>query len=196
MHRWQPAADGTIITGNRVERIRATKGGTGQNGNGINIFRAGNVIVANNVVGPCAFSAIRANSASNIQITANNCTASGETAIYSEFAFEGAVVSSNIVDGAANGISMVNFNAGGRMAVCSGNLVRNLSTKGPYAADPPGFAVIDGIGWKSRRKDLERLHSMWAANDSSSMRARSPVKGVGKGTIEPRGACMAPPFGL
>jgi uncharacterized secreted repeat protein (TIGR03808 family) len=141
VHRWQPADDQTMVTGNRVERILARNGGTGQFGNGINIFRAANVIVSGNSVSDCAFSAIRANSASNIQISGNSCQRSGETAVYSEFAYEGAVISANIVDGAANGISMVNFNEGGRIAVCSGNIVRNLSTQGPYPADPPGFGV-------------------------------------------------------
>jgi uncharacterized secreted repeat protein (TIGR03808 family) len=141
VHRWQPAQDATIVSGNRVSRISARNGGTGQFGNGINLFRANNVIVTNNIVSDCAFSAIRANSASNMQIANNTCTGSGETAIYSEFAFEGAVISGNLVDGAANGISIVNFNEGGRLAVCSGNIVRNLSTEGPYKADPPGFGV-------------------------------------------------------
>lgn len=141
VHRWQPGADGTIISGNRVERIAARNGGTGQFGNGINLFRADGVIVSGNHVSGCAFSAIRANSSSNIQITGNTCLRAGETSIYAEFAFEGAVVSSNIVDGAANGISIVNFNEGGRMGVCTGNVVRNLSTEGPYRADPPGFGV-------------------------------------------------------
>jgi len=141
VHRWQPADDGAIVTGNRVQRIQARNGGTGQFGNGINIFRAGNVIVSDNQVADCAFSAIRSNSGSNIQVSGNNCARSGETAIYSEFAFEGAVISNNIVDGAANGISAVNFNEGGRMGVCSGNLVRNLSQSGPYKADAPGFGV-------------------------------------------------------
>jgi uncharacterized secreted repeat protein (TIGR03808 family) len=141
VHRWQAAEDRTLVAQNRVERIAARNGGTGQNGNGINIFRAVNVIVSNNHVSDCAFSAIRANSASNIQIAGNNCSRSGETAIYAEFAFEGALISANVVDGAANGISVVNFNEGGRMATVSGNLVRNLSTKGPYPADPPGFGV-------------------------------------------------------
>jgi len=141
VHRWQAADDQTMITGNRVERILARNGGTGQFGNGINVFRAGNVIVSGNSVADCAFSAIRANSASNIQIGGNTCQRSGETAVYSEFAYEGAVISANIVDGAANGISMVNFNEGGRIGVCSGNIVRNLSTQGPYPADPPGFGV-------------------------------------------------------
>ncbi|TPJ24624.1 TIGR03808 family TAT-translocated repetitive protein [Mesorhizobium sp. B2-7-2] len=141
VHRWQAAEDGTIVSGNRVQRIGARSGGTGQNGNGINAFRAGNVIISGNVVSDCAFTAVRANSSSNLQITGNTCSRSGETGIYSEFSFEGAVISNNLVDGAANGISIVNFNEGGRMAVCSNNIVRNLSTTGPYTADPPGFGV-------------------------------------------------------
>ncbi|HEV2896271.1 MAG TPA: TIGR03808 family TAT-translocated repetitive protein [Pseudaminobacter sp.] len=141
VHRWQIADDGTIVTGNHVERIAARNGGTGQNGNGINTFRANGVMVANNSVSDCAFSAIRANSSSNLQIAGNRCMRSGETALYAEFAFEGAIISGNIVDSAANGISIVNFNEGGRMGVCSGNIVRNLSTEGPYPADAPGFGV-------------------------------------------------------
>lgn len=141
VHRWQPGEDGTIVSGNRVERIHALHGGTGQFGNGINVFRAGNVTVTGNQVADCAFSAIRSNSGGNVQVSGNTCLRSGETAIYSEFAFEGAAISSNIVDGAANGISVVNFNEGGRMGVVSGNLVRNLSETGPYKADPPGFGV-------------------------------------------------------
>ena len=141
VHRRQAGDDGTIVTGNRVERIAAKSGGTGQYGNGINIFRADKVVVSGNIVSDCAFSAIRANSASNLQIAGNNCSRSGETALYAEFSFEGVVVNGNIVDGAANGISIVNFDKGGRMAVCSGNIVRNLSTEGPYPADTPGFGV-------------------------------------------------------
>ncbi|KAB2949551.1 MAG: TIGR03808 family TAT-translocated repetitive protein, partial [Rhizobiaceae bacterium] len=141
VHRWQAADDGTIVTGNRVERIAARNGGTGQFGNGINIFRANNVLVANNSVSDCAFSAIRANSSSNLRVAGNAALRSGETALYAEFAFDGAIVNANIVDGAANGISIVNFNEGGRMGTVSGNIVRNLSSTGPYQADPPGFGV-------------------------------------------------------
>ncbi|RJT33519.1 TIGR03808 family TAT-translocated repetitive protein [Mesorhizobium waimense] len=141
VHRWQQAEDGTIVSGNRVQRIQARSGGTGQNGNGINAFRAGNVAISGNIVSDCAFSAIRANSSSNLQVSGNTCSRSGETALYSEFSFEGAIIGNNIVDGAANGISIVNFNEGGRMGVCSNNIVRNLSTTGPYPADAPGFGV-------------------------------------------------------
>ncbi len=117
VHRRQPGEDGTIVTGNRIERIRADSGGTGQFGNGINLYRADGVFVSGNVLSDCAFSAIRANASSNMQITGNTCLRSGETALYAEFAFEGAIVSGNIVDGAANGISIVTFAKGGRLAV-------------------------------------------------------------------------------
>lgn len=141
VHRYRIAEDGTMVTGNRVSAIRARAGGTGQNGNGINIFRAGNVIVSNNQVSDCAFSAIRANSASGVQIGNNQCLRSGETAIYSEFSFEGAMVSNNIVDGAANGISIVNFNEGGRLAVVNANIIRNILAKAPYPPLDAGFGI-------------------------------------------------------
>lgn len=141
VHRWQAGHDGTMVRANRVERILARNGGTGQFGNGINAFRADNVMISNNSILDCAFSAIRANSSSNVQIIGNSATRSGETAIYAEFAFDGAVINANLVDRAANGISVVNFNEGGRLASCSGNVVRNLSSKGPYTPSPPGFGL-------------------------------------------------------
>ena len=125
---WQPVkqSDGTIITGNRIEKIEARSGGEGQNGNGINVYRAGNVLVANNRISDCRFSAVRNNSGAGVQMTGNNCTALGEVALYSEFAMDGAVISANMIDDAATGISITNFNEGGRLAVCQGNMVRNL----------------------------------------------------------------------
>ena len=80
VHRWSTGEDATLIDGNRVMRISARAGGTGQNGNGINVFRADKVVVSGNIVSDCAFSAIRANSASNLQIAGNTCSRSGETA--------------------------------------------------------------------------------------------------------------------
>jgi uncharacterized secreted repeat protein (TIGR03808 family) len=139
VHRWEAAEDGTMVSGNRVFRISARDGGTGENGNGINIFRAANVMVTDNQISDCAFSAIRANSATDVQICDNQCLRSGETAIYSEFGFQGAIVSGNLIDGAANGILIVNFNEGGRLATVSDNIVRNLNLDGPYIHDGAGF---------------------------------------------------------
>ena len=135
--------DGSLIADNRIEDTGARAGGTGQNGNAINVFRASDVMVRGNHIRNAAFSAIRGNSASNIQIIGNNCAALDEVAIYSEFGFEGAVIADNVVDGAEAGISVTNFNEGGRLATVRGNIVRNLGTRRPNR--PPDEAGT-GIG--------------------------------------------------
>ncbi len=144
---WRSEAgdDGTLITDNRIEGVLARAGGSGQNGNGINVFRAANVVVQGNRIRGCAFSAVRGNAASNLQVIANNCTGSGEVAIYAEFGFEGAVIANNVVDGAAVGVAVTNFNQGGRFAVVQGNVIRNLTPKRPAGTDPNDGAGI-GIG--------------------------------------------------
>ena len=124
--RSAPGEDGTIVTQNRIERVAAADGGSGQNGNGINVFRAGNVIVAQNRITDCAFSAVRSNAGSACQILGNSCARLGEVALYAEFGFEGAVISDNVIETAASGISITNFNDGGRLAVCANNIVRDL----------------------------------------------------------------------
>ena len=141
VHRWEVGEDDTIVANNRVARIGAASGGTGQWGNGINVFRAAGVKIADNHVADCAFSAIRCNSASNAAITGNTALRSGETALYAEFAFRGALVANNVVDGAAVGVSIANFNEGGRLAVVANNVVRNLRDSGPYPARNAGFGI-------------------------------------------------------
>lgn len=139
VHRWGKGADGTMVRDNRLSNIRADNGGTGPFGNAINIYQADDVSVSGNHIADSAFTAIRANAASNIQITGNHCLRSGETAIYCEFGFEGAVVADNLVDGAANGVSVVNFDQGGRLSSITGNIVRNIAATGPYVHDNVGF---------------------------------------------------------
>lgn len=119
-----PAEDGTIVSRNRISRIRAEDGGTGQNGNGINIYRSGNVIVSENRVTDCMFSAVRNNAGSNCHIVNNSISRMGEVAIYCEFGFDGAVVSGNIIEDVALGISVTNYNEGGRLATVANNIVR------------------------------------------------------------------------
>lgn len=140
--RWSDGEDGSIVSGNRITDIGSNDGGTGQNGNGINVFRADSVIVSDNQISDCFFSAIRGNAASNIQITGNNCRSLGETAIFVEFGFDGTVVSNNLIDGATTGISITNFNNNGRLGVCSGNLVRNLNDHTKSPADDLNFLGI------------------------------------------------------
>ncbi len=134
--------DGTLVLDNRIEDIKAGPGGSGQYGNAINAFRAGNVIVRGNRIRNCDYSAVRGNSASNIHITGNSVSGVREVALYSEFAFEGAVIANNTVDGAALGVSVCNFNEGGRIAVVQGNIIRNLLPKRPIGTAPDDDAGI------------------------------------------------------
>lgn len=134
--------DGTLVADNRIEDIKAGPGGSGQYGNAINAFRAGNVIVRGNRIKNCDYSAVRGNSASNIHISGNSVSNVREVALYSEFAFEAAVIANNIVDGAAIGVSVCNFNEGGRIAVVQGNIIRNLIPKRPIGTAPDDDAGI------------------------------------------------------
>jgi uncharacterized secreted repeat protein (TIGR03808 family) len=134
--------DGTLVLDNRIEDVKAGPGGSGQYGNAINAFRAGNVVVRGNRISNCDYSAVRGNSASNIQITGNSVSGVREVALYSEFAFEGAVIANNTVDGAALGVSVCNFNEGGRIAVVQGNIIRNLLPKRPIGTAPDDDAGI------------------------------------------------------
>ncbi len=140
---WQSVKrrDGALIADNRIEDTHARNGGDGPDGNAINVFRAGGVIVRGNQIRGAAFSAIRGNSASNIQIIGNNCAELGEVAIYSEFDFQGSVIGENVIDGAGTGISVTNFKEGGRLSTVHGNIVRNVGAR------RPGMAPEDaGVG--------------------------------------------------
>lgn len=169
--RTEKGSDATIVANNRVEHIGAKSGGSGQNGNGINVFRAADVIVTGNRIAHCAYSAIRSNAGSNILITANSCAGLGEVAIYAEFDFEGAVIANNLVERAAAGIAVTNFNRGGRLAVVQGNLVRDLFVRNDPDRRGVGiFAEADtqisgnvvenapvmgiGIGWGHYLRDV------------------------------------------
>ena len=134
--------DGTLVVNNRIEDIKAGPGGSGQYGNAINAYRAGNVIVSSNRISNCDYSGVRGNAASNIQITGNSISEVREVALYSEFGFEGAVIANNTVDGAAVGVSVANFNEGGRLAVVQGNIIRNLLPKRPIGTAPDDDAGI------------------------------------------------------
>jgi uncharacterized secreted repeat protein (TIGR03808 family) len=141
---WRSVAgdDGTIVIDNRIESVDNRSGGSGQYGNAINVFRAANVTVRGNRIRNCAFSAVRGNAASNIHIEGNSVSDTREVALYAEFAFEGALIANNTIDGAAIGVSVTNFNEGGRLAVVQGNIIRNLLSRRPAGTDAGDGAGI------------------------------------------------------
>lgn len=142
---WRSAkqSDGSIVQDNIIEDTAARGGGDGQNGNAINVYRAADVTVRDNVIRRAAFTAIRGNAASRITMTGNQCFALGEVAIYSEFEFEDATIERNLIDVAAVGIAVTNMDKGGHGAVVRGNVIRNMINKRPQGG-PDSHGV--GIG--------------------------------------------------
>ena len=135
--------DGSIITNNHITNIDWKAGGNGQNGNGINVYLADEVIVSDNHISNCAFTAVRLNTTNNTVVSGNQCLTSGEVAIFSEFGFSGSIIAENLVDGAATGISITNLDSEGHLAVCANNIVRNISPKSEVNPDtvPVGIYV-------------------------------------------------------
>ncbi|GGE33846.1 Tat protein [Agaricicola taiwanensis] len=134
--------DGTLVRGNMIERVRADAGGSGQNGNAVNLFRAGGVLVADTQAGDCAYTAVRANASSDVSIRGTMARNMGEVAIFVEFGFSGAVVVGNVIERAAAGISITNFNDGGRLGTVQGNLVRDVFRR----PDPETGKISYGYG--------------------------------------------------
>ncbi len=108
---------------------RSRAGGSRQNGNGVNVFRAAGVTVRDNIIRRAAFSAVRGNAASNFQVIGNKCEVFGETAMYAEFEYENASFIDNVIDDAANGIAVTNFDVGGHGGIVRGNIVRNIGQR-------------------------------------------------------------------
>jgi uncharacterized secreted repeat protein (TIGR03808 family) len=140
--RSQPGDEQSLIRGNRINRIRSDAGGDGPNGNGISLYKAGGVIIEGNSLRDCALTFIRNNSGSAVQIIGNQGRRCGETALYSEFAFEGAIVTGNLVEDCAQGANITNLDHGGRLSVFANNIVRNAQ-KG-FA--PKGKELVGGMG--------------------------------------------------
>jgi uncharacterized secreted repeat protein (TIGR03808 family) len=140
--RSQAGDEQSLIRGNRLNRIRSDAGGDGPNGNGISLFKAGGVIIEGNTLRDCALTFIRNNSGSGVQIIGNQGKRCGETALYSEFAFEGAIISNNLVEDCAQGANITNLDHGGRLSVFANNVIRN-ARKG-FA--PKGKEPVGGMG--------------------------------------------------
>ena len=130
---WQSVKrhDGSLVADDSIDDNAARAGGTGENGNAINVFGAADVVVRNNNIRTAAFSATRGNAASNIRGIGNNCAEFDETAMYTEFRFGGAIFADNVIDGAENGIAVTNFDHGGHLGIVRGNIVRNVRPRRP-----------------------------------------------------------------
>ncbi len=134
-----------IITANRIAGIGARAGGNGFNGNAIKIVRCDDVVIADNQLLECAYTAVRLVGAGNVSVTGNVCRNCGEVAIVSEEGHAGMAVADNVIDGAASGISLSGRAPVGHVATCTGNVVRNIRpTTAESTATPMGIHVAAG----------------------------------------------------
>ena len=111
-------------TASRTRGARA--GGTGQNGNAINVFRAGDVIVRGNISATRLFRGARQCRLQHPD-RRQQLRRAGRSRDLFRVRVRDAVIADNVVDGAEIGISVTNFNEGGRLAHLRGNIVRNLA---------------------------------------------------------------------
>lgn len=146
--------NGTVIKNNSIQGIENDDGGSGQYGNGINVYRAGNVKVLSNSIYSTKFSAIRLNAASNGQVSNNYCWSLRETAIFLEAPGEGenlygGIVTDNTIITAGAGISVANsglYGDGAALGVVVANnrisdMTRNVLEDAGYTTSGLGIAV-------------------------------------------------------
>ncbi len=168
VEQWPPGPDYTILRNNRIAKTAASfgadpsrgiVGGSGPYGNGVFGLYAHHMMVEGNRISDSAFSGVRMNGCSDVQIANNAIDRSGETGIMVEcpqtdgktpngLGYEGGVIANNIVSGAAEGVSVTNGWYGGRRVSINGNQVRSIARKSFRTSDPnwPRYATYgDGI---------------------------------------------------
>lgn len=147
--------DSSTISGNLINGIETAAGGTGQNGNGVSIFRAVGVTVTDNKIFGTKYSAVRCNGGGLYNICNNNIYNTREVAIFIEapgvgIDLTGSVVSNNSLDTVGNGINVANSGQFGdgvsRSVVVEGNRISNVTNNPiPDSGYYPPSTIGNGI---------------------------------------------------
>lgn len=144
--------NGSIVRNNTINWVANQTGGTGEYGNGVLVFRAGNVKVVENNIFNVKYSAIRLNAASNCHVLANHCWNAREVAIFVEapgagLNLIGGVVSGNTVTTAGHGISVANAGLYGdglaARCVVSNNVISDITVN---TISDPGYVPSETSG--------------------------------------------------
>lgn len=147
--------DSSTITGNVINGVDTVAGGTGQNGNGISVFRAIGVSITDNKIFNTKYSAIRCNGGGLHNVSNNNIYNTREVAIFIEapgpgIDLTGCIVSNNSLDTVGCGILVGNsgqFNDGvSRSVIVEGNRISNITDNPiPDAGYYPPSTIGNGI---------------------------------------------------
>jgi uncharacterized secreted repeat protein (TIGR03808 family) len=136
---------GSRVRNNRIEDIGNFSGGDGPNGNGVGVFRAGSVRVENNRIRRCAYTAVRNNAGSDVEVIGNDCKSLGERAMYAEFGAKRAIFRDNRIEDAGAGISITNARDGTDGGAATGNTIVGLFERHPDPAFGPSMFWQTGI---------------------------------------------------
>ena len=127
--------DGTMVLDNRIEDTRNRDGGSGQFGNAINAHRAGDVIVRGNLIRALrVFRRARQFGLGHPDRRQHRASMRARSRSIRSSASRARSSPHNVVDGAQTGVSVANFNEGGRLAIVQGNILRNLAPPEPQPA--------------------------------------------------------------
>lgn len=143
--------DSSTISGNLINGVDTVAGGTGQNGNGISVFRAIGVTITNNQIFNTQYSAIRCNGGGLHNVSNNNIFGAREIAIFIEapgagIDLTGCIVSNNSIDTAGGGINVANsglYNDGiSRSVVVEGNRISSMADNAVTGGTTGGNGIV------------------------------------------------------
>lgn len=211
VQRWTAASDGTALSRNRIERIKALAGVTGGHGHGIEVFQARGVAIEMNRISGCAGAAVAIAAAADAQVTGNQCLGSGGAAIRASDAAEGAMIANNVIDGATTGLAVTGVAVAARLAAITGNMVRNIAAGEPALAGGVGIhvdadAAVTGnvvestagvglrLGWGASLRNV--VASANIIRNATTGIGVSVVEGVGRTVVTANLISAAPSGGI
>jgi uncharacterized secreted repeat protein (TIGR03808 family) len=150
VHHWAGkgfAHDGARISNNVITDIDNRSGGEGLWGNGVRVAETGPVVIENNVIERCSYTAVRNTGGWGVVVAENRCRTFREKAMYAEFGFRDATFRNNVIHDCGAGISATNY-AGpgdGDRALILGNVVTGVKEAHPDGDFGPRMGWLCGI---------------------------------------------------
>jgi uncharacterized secreted repeat protein (TIGR03808 family) len=150
VHHWSlhtKRHDGSRISNNVITDIANRSGGDGMFGNGVRVAECGPVLIENNVVERCAYTAIRNAGGWDVVVANNRCKSFNEKAMYAEFGFRNATFVNNVIEDCGGGISATNYigPGNGAGAQITGNVLSNIRPSHPNTEFGPRSSWLTGI---------------------------------------------------
>lgn len=137
--------EGSRIRNNEISDIHNFSGGDGAYGNGVSIWGSGFVLVENNVIRRCAYTAVRNNAGHDVSVIGNDCKGFGERAMYAEFGAKRAAFRDNKIDDAGSGIALANAERGTDIGWVTGNVITGLHETHPDDEFGPEMSWLTGV---------------------------------------------------